>query len=101
MNLWSMLMTQQNDDGTPILATGQVTSFEASSSGRGSDLFSFHLTTGAGGASFQLRPDTPAGMFAAMATVVTTSYFQGRSVQVTSYDQLSSGVYLVNIIRGA
>ena len=96
-------MAQQFDaDAPPILVmTGQVSSFEASSSGDGSGLFSFHLTAGADGASFQLRPDTSAGMLAAMAAAVSTSYLQGRSVQVTSYDQLASGVYLVNIIRCA
>lgn len=79
----------------PIEFKGVVEEFEASSSGVNSGLFSFYLD----GASFQIRHDTPTNLFTAMAAIVSNSWASGKSIAVTTYEQLPSGVYLVNLIR--
>jgi len=86
----------------PFVLTGMVKSYEASGGGPNSCLFSFYVTDGAQDASFQLRGDTPPAMFAAMAVIVAAAYAASTTlIQITSFERLNSGVYLVNLIRGA
>ena len=96
-------MTTSTPLADPVLVlTGNVKSYEASGGGSASNLFSFYVTNGKDDASFQLRGDTPCGMFAAMATIVAAAYARPKTqIQVTSCDRLSNGYYLVNLIRGA
>jgi hypothetical protein len=94
------------DDSTgidpPFVISGTVKSYEASGGSENSQLFSFHLANSTNEASFQLRTNTPPGMFAAMAVIVAAAYAAGPGarIEVTSYERLASGVYLANLIRG-
>jgi hypothetical protein len=79
----------------PMMFHGVVEEFEATSSGVKSGLFSFYV----GGASFQISNDTADNLFGAMAALVAASFFSKLPIAVTTYEQMPSGVYLVNIIR--
>ena len=79
----------------PLQFFGVVEEFEASGGGPNSALFSFYLNN----ASFQIRDDVPDKMFSTMSSIVADSYFSGKPIAITTYEQLPSGIYLVNIIR--
>lgn len=85
----------------PFVVTGNVGSYEASGGSAASCLFTFYVSDAHQEGSFQLRPDTPAPMFGTMAMTVAVAYATKTQIEVTSYDQLGSGLYLVNLIRGA
>jgi hypothetical protein len=78
-----------------VIKFGIVERFEVTSGGPNSENFLFYLD----GTSFQLRPDMPSHMFAAMSVMISNSYFSGKPIAVSSYDRLASGIYLVNTIR--
>jgi hypothetical protein len=84
----------------PLVFTGHVTRYEASGARR----FQFNLTEGRNELSFLLRdePETSDPMFSTMASAVTGAYATKTGIEVTTYEQFEeSGVFLVNIIRGA
>jgi hypothetical protein len=78
-----------------VIKFGKVEQFEVTSGGPNSENFQFYLD----GTSFQLRPDMPSHMFAAMSSIISNSYSSGKAIAVSSFDRLPSGVYLVNTIR--
>jgi len=79
----------------PHLVSGKVTSIQASGGEATSCLFQFGMDNGE---SFQLNPAAPAGIFAAMAGMVTTARMNDKAVKVVSYLQLASGVWQVSFI---
>ena len=93
-------MTDCSKQVEPLLVfTGDVTRYEAS----GARGFQFNLSDGQKELSFLLRsaPDTSDQMFVTMSVSIALAYSTKTQVEVTCYDQLDSGVYYVNIIRGA
>ena len=89
-----------------ITLTGRVTSIEASGGSAASNLFQFHVngqdsSAHPADASFELYGSAPASIFAAMADIVTASYFAKTDIQVLAYDRHHSGVYVASVIRPA
>ena len=85
-----------------LIFTGRVKNFEESGGGPASRLVSFYMDNDKGeGHSFVLRDDTPPDLFTAMATTVALGWFHRatQKLQITCYEKLPSGYFLVSLIR--